>query len=266
MGPEATAKQMMLKASPGPNYSVPTTTGAGPRHVIGTGPRVHAHKAQYPDSSVDLTGACPDSQIVKYHSVQGGTMGTEVKFNNKNGEVVATNPALMLGMESPATFEHNPKEQLTTRHAAEYSFGPSGGVDPAKKVPPLNGLKGPTPRTLGPGSHKLQSGIGAQVMSARSTAPSWNFGTSERMSARRAHENVLERAPDLSSLGKQVVSHVTTSQRPVFGKASRDQVNKGGMAFTKLDRGPVADMPKMRLPLSMPGPPTKMSKAVGCAL
>ncbi|CAK0876186.1 unnamed protein product, partial [Prorocentrum cordatum] len=184
IGKEFAKKQSALATSPGPAYAVPSTTGQGARHVFGTEERRTNPKVQYPDSSVDLMGATVDSQAWKFSSTTVVNFGTEARMNNKNGEVVRNNPSIMLGAESPAAFEHDPKDSFVAKRKPEYSFGPPGGPD-GKKVPPIQNMPTATPRTLGPGSHRLPAGLGAQPESSARSAPSWGFGTSGRLSSRR---------------------------------------------------------------------------------
>lgn len=243
-------KRSAILKSPGPVYSKPTTVGMNPRYCFGTEER-RSVKAKYPDSSVDLTGAVVDTQDIKFASTQGVLFGTEARMQ-ATGEVVKNNPAIVLGMESPSAFEHSPEDTQVLKKAPEYSFGPAGGVDGKKNVvPPINGI-GCTPRQVGPGSYSMPPGLCAQVHSIRSTAPSHGFGTSPRMRERRAQSQMLELSPELSSLGKQVVSKATSSPRCQFGKSTRDGAAKTTMCFTQIDRGPAGYMPKLRLGLAVP--------------
>jgi hypothetical protein len=262
IGKEHAKKQTTLAVSPGPAYAVPNTTGQGPRHVFGTEERRTNPRVQYPDSSVDLMGATVDSQIVKFSTTTVVNFGTEARMNTKNGEVVRSNPAIMKGVESPAAFEHTPLDTHVAKRTPEYTFGPPGGTD-GKKVPPIRNMPAATPRTLGPGSHRLPGGLGAQTESSARSAPSWGFGTSSRLSARRDYPQLLDLSPDLSSIGRQVVSKAKTSPSAPFGKSTRDQSARVQQAFTHLDKGPAGDMPPVRHPLNVPGPHTKASRAVG---
>lgn len=256
--------QGSLKNSPGPVYAKPSTLE---QQCIkfGTEEKLRPYKAQYPDSSNDFSGATPDNQAFKYRSSASMSIGMEVRMK-LDGDVVRNNPSLALCTETESHYERTPQETLTTRKAPEITFGPPGGPDGGKKVPPISGMRGmvnvsAVPRSTGPGSHRLPAGLGMQAQSTRRSAPSHAFSTSPRgmesLSARTGRL-LLQPSPDLSTLGRQVPSStIPSSPKFAFEMAHRDDISKTRVLVTNLDRGPASVLPKMRIPLNVPGPPTK---------
>lgn len=248
-------KAKVIMVSPGPVYKVPCTVGDAPKFGMGHDEQRKHPKAKYPDSSVDLTCATVDNQVFKYGEEKCVRFGTENRDNIKNAEVIRTNPALMLGMESPGGLEYSPEEQLTTHRAPEYSFGPKNsapGGDGSKIIPRLPLPATGTPRHVGPGSHRQPSSLGAQMNSARSSAPSYGFGTEQRHTGRKEPKQLLDTNTDFSSLGRQVVSNAKSAPRHGFGSATRDQVAKTHFVRAHGDLGPVASLPKPNYPIQLP--------------
>jgi len=268
---EASAKKVFISKrhedrkgimiSPGPVYSPPTGIGTGSKYGFGTDEQRKHPKAKYPDSSVDLTCAAVESQGVKFHSTKGIHFGTESRLHSKNAEIIRVHPASALGMESPGALEYSPKEIQVATKNPEYSFGPvqppqtSGKVVP--RIPlPLTGA----PRTLGPGSHSMPDGLSTQPQSARATAPSWSFGSASRQGPTQEPRQLLDTSPELSSLGRQVVSSARSAPRCRFGSSTRDQVARTTLVQTASDRGPAAQMPKPNFHVDLPPPTKNISK------
>uniref|UniRef100_A0A7S1W0I8 Uncharacterized protein n=1 Tax=Alexandrium catenella TaxID=2925 RepID=A0A7S1W0I8_ALECA len=247
--------------SPGPVYNPPSYIGAASKYSFGTDEQRSHRKAKYPDSSVDLTCATVDSQGVKFRSTKGVHFGTEGRLSHKNAEIIRVHPTSALGMESPGALEYSPDEKKVADKPPEYSFGPAsppqttGKVVPRIPLPPTG-----TPRTLGPGSHALPSGMGAQLNSARSNAPSWGFGSARRTAPSPDGRQLLDTAPDLSSLGKQVVSSARSAPQHGFGSATREHVGRTTLVQTRADRGPRAQMPKPNFHLDLPPPARSVAK------
>lgn len=246
-----------LKASmnsPGPVYSVPSCIGAGSKYGFGTDEQRKHPKAKYPDSSVDLTCALVDNQRVKFHSTKSVHFGTEGRMTSKNGEIIRVHPGMVHGTESPGALEYSPKPEKVLEKPPEYSFGPAAEPQSTGKVPPriplpLTG----TPRTLGPGSHALPSSLGSQPHSARTSAPSWGFGT-RRSEPLKESRQVLDSSLDLSSLGRQVVSGARSAPNHGFGSSTRDQKARTTLIRMPEDMGPAARMPKLNFHLDLPRP------------
>lgn len=245
--------------SPGPVYGVPTATGSGPKFGFGSEEQRYHPKAQYPDSSVDLTCSVVDSQIVKFSSTKSVHFGTESRMNSKNAEAIRMNPSNLLCTQSPIGFDYNPDDSLILKSSAEYSFGPMHG-----KANNLTRLQLPltsTPRHVGPGSHMQPSGCGAQPNSARKSAPAWSFGTkTNNYTPRNRNTSLLDTSPELSSLGKQVVSSARSAPSCGFGTSTRDHSARTHLVITEMDRGPAAQMARPRFHLEMPPPERPRAK------
>lgn len=255
-GPKHEKKKGGL-VSPGPVYSVPSTVGDAPRFGFGSEEQRKHSKAKYPDSSVDLTCSVVDSQVVKFHGTKGVHFGTESRLNSKNAEIVRVHPASALGMESPGALEYSPEETLTTKVPPEYSFGPKvqGDISGAKIKGRLTLPLTSTPRHVGPGSHMQPSGLGSQPCSARGSAPSWGFGSSERSSSvRKDQKHLIDTCADFSSLGQQVVSSARSAPKFGFGTSTREHTARTQIITTALDKGPIAQLPAQKFHLDLPKP------------
>jgi len=247
--------------SPGPVYNPPSYLGASPKYSFGTDDQRSQRKAKYPDSSVDLTCATVDSQGIKFHGTKGVHFGTEGRLSNKNAEIVRVHPASALGVESPGALEYSPNDKKVSTKPPEYSFGPASPSQPSGKVVPRIPLSlTGAPRTLGPGSHSIPSGMGSQMNSARSNAPSWGFGSSSRDGPLPDSRPLMDTAPDLSSLGKQVVSSARNAPKHSFGSATREHVSRTALIQTAADKGPRANMPKPNFHLDLPAPSRSIAK------
>lgn len=242
--------------SPGPVYGIPSTVGNGPKHGFGTEEQRHNNRAEYPDSSVDLTCSLVDSQMLKFPGTKGVHFGTEPRMNSKNAEPIQDNPTSNLCTQSPPNFDYNPVYDLLTKSMPQYSFGPKENR-PGEKCATrsIHMTATGTPRRVGPGSHSQPSGTGPQPSSARKSAPSWSFG-----GRKASHSNApfnrpfpcLDTQPELSSLGKQVVSSARTAPSAGFGTSTREHSARTHLIVTDLDRGPAAAMPSPRFHLEMP--------------
>lgn len=240
--------------SPGPVYSPPTTVGESAKYGFGSDRQRWHPKAKYPDTSVDLTGATVDSQVVKFHSTKQTHFGTESKATVRNAEIIRTNPSAALGMESPGCMEYTPKDRSSAQREPEYSFGPGAAKVISDKItsrmsaPPTS-----TPRHVGPGSHTQPASIGSQPSSVRKTAAQYSFGGQARGSP-RGDLQLLDISPDLSSLGRQVISSARSAPKHGFGSSTRDHSARTHLVFTDADRGPAAHMPKPNFPCDLPPP------------
>lgn len=261
-------KHERLKApitSPGPAYNVPSRVGESNKWSFGTDEQRKHPKAKYPDSSVDLVRADVDTQKLKYHNTKLVHFGTEAKSSQANAEIVRTNPAMSLGREAPGALEYlaEKAEPKVAHKSPEYSFAPAVSKDKKNKekdppVKPVTRLQLPltaSPRTLGPGSHRLEGSIGRQPKSARETRPAYTMGGAAKVEHADKSGQILDISPDLSSLGKQVTSKQPTRPRCTFGEATRD-----GVARTKLvqhhgDFGTRGPMPKPSHHFDLPRPP-----------
>lgn len=228
------AKATMV--SPGPCYSVPTAVGEGPKFGFGSSEQRPYARPMYPDTSVDLTGAFPDSQQNKYHSTKGVHFGTDLKDNMKNALLVKVHPAANLGTLSPGPFAYDPKERDVTR-PTEPRYSCAGKTKAGSSL----ALKIATPRNVGPGSYPPTSGMGEQPRSEKRSNPSYSFGNEKRMPALKKSDAVLDPHPDigsLSSFGRQVVSNQKSAPGYGFGTATRDHKEKTFLVQTSLDKGP----------------------------
>lgn len=254
-------KRKAISNSPGPVYGVPSSVGQGPRFGFGTEEQRYHPKAQYPDSSVDLTCAIVDTQAVKFHGTKAVHFGTETRMNHANAEPLQHNTTSMLCSQSPAAFDYEPDDSLVTKQQEKYSFGPKeaklGEKCPPRLQLPLTG----TPRHVGPGSHMQPGGCGSQPSSARKSAPSWSFGGKRTSSAGRSRmNNLIDPSPELSSLGKQVVSNQRSAPSCGFGTSTRDHSARTFLVVTNDDRGPAATMAKPVFHLEMPAPAKNIAR------
>jgi hypothetical protein len=219
---KATKTQAIMN-SPGPVYAVASSVGDSPKFGFGTEEQRPGNKSKYDDSSVDLTCATVDSQSIKFPSTAQVHFGTEVRMNKKNGEAIKANPQLLMGLESPCYY--SPRLDMVVKTTAAHSFGPPSALalsneKGAKSVQRVTIPPTSTPRHVGPGSHSLPSGTGNQPVSARSTAPSWRFGSSCRVQE-------LTNSTDVSNIGKSLVFEITLTKNGTSGPSSRLGVKLG---------------------------------------
>lgn len=241
--------------SPGPVYSVPSCISDGPKYSFGTEEQRTTTKAQYPDTSVDLTCSNVDSQQVKFDNPKGVHFGTESRSNPKNGEVVRVHPTAALGTCSPIALDYIPDDTLTKEGKPEYTFGPKSARLGEKATSRLTVPKTGTPRYVGPGSHSVPPGLGKQPVSARKSGPAWSFGGRKHAGTPRTSEvsmQLLDPAPDVSSLGRQVVSNQKSSPQCGFGTSTRDHQARTFLVTTDEDKGAALFLPKQRLHLDLP--------------
>jgi len=236
--------------SPGPIYSLPSSLSEGPVSTFGTGAARTTWKQKYPDSSIDLTGAVVDSQGVKYASPRGVCFGSESRTHSKNAEVLRGNPENAMGSCSPGhhCLPFQVKDDAIVQSPPKYSFGPRrpriGEKPPARAaLAPMS-----TPKFTGPASHQLPGAMGSQPTSARRTQPGYTFAGGKRDSSTpRGPSTQLDHSPELSSLGRQVVSKQKTSPDFGFGTSTRDHAAKTYLVQLGADKGPAANMPSPRL-------------------
>lgn len=246
-------KRKAVLNSPGPVYGIPSSVGYGPKFGFGTEEGRPVNKAQYPDSSVDLTCSTVDSQTVKFSSTAGVHFGTEPRMNPKNAEALRANPTTNLCTQSPISFDYNPDDTVITKTRPEYSFGPREAKLGEKPSTRIHIPKTGTPRHVGPGSHPQPDGVGPQPSSARKSAPSWSFGGKKAATTPRDRNmGLIDPSPELSSLGKQVVSGSRSAPSAGFGTSTRDHSARTYLVVTEADRGPAATMPKAQFHLEMP--------------
>ena len=117
------------------------------------------------------------------------------------------------------------------------------------------GLPGWTPtrmETPGPGNYELQSSLGSQTMSKKSSSPNFKMGTSERKAfakqfVSQAHERSLlgQHSPGAgtyqqpSGLGMQTLSKRKSSQNTKFGSGDRfSQTKPINEDRVRMTRGP----------------------------
>lgn len=271
------AKHERLKApitSPGPAYNVPSTVGAASKWSFGADEQRKHPKAKYPDSSVDLVCADTDTQKLKYHNTKLVHFGTEAKSSQANAETIKVNPAMSLGRDAPGSLEYfaEEAEPKVAKKPPSYSFAPPVSKDkkdksakepPHKPVNRLNLNLTSSPCTLGPGSHYLDGSIGKQPRSARETRPAYSMAGTPRLEVPDKSGQILDLSPDLSSLGKQVVSKQPTRPRCTFGEATRDIVARTQLVLHNADRGPAGAMPKPNHSFNMPKAPMNLPSKVG---
>merc|ERR1712032_1128263 len=227
----------------------------GPKFSFGSDEQRKHNKSKYPDTSVDLTCSTVDSQQVKYDNPKGVHFGTESRSNPKNAEVVRVHPTAALGTCSPIALDYIPDDTLISKGKPEYTFGPRSARIGEKATPRLTVPKTGTPRYVGPGSHSVPPGLGKQPVSARKSSPAWSFGGQKQNGTPRTSElsmQLLDPAPDLSSLGRQVVSNQKSSPQCGFGTSTRDHQARTFLATTDEDKGAAAVLPKQRLHLDLP--------------
>jgi len=253
-------KMEKLKAgfnSPGPVYNVPSSVGTGPHFGFGVGDARAVHKASYPDSSIDLTCAVVDSQVVKFPGTPGVHFGTEERLGCQNNEIVRTHPGLKLGLESPG-LEYSPRHQAASvrKDPPSYSFGPHEDRPKRKPESRVHILARGSPRHTGPGSHILPAGIGAQAESGRPSAAAFSISPRSRRSPRNLRQTDIEGVHEdkpFSSVGKQVLSGMPTSPRSAFTKGTRDQAARAARCLVEGDT--VSHLPKQQLRADIPAKP-----------
>lgn len=276
-------KKKVQLVGPGPVYNVQSTFGESAKWSFNCDEQRKHPKAKYPDSSVDVNGATVDSQRVKFHGTKGVHFGTEVKGSTQNAEIVRVNPSLTLGMASPGSLEYESlqAEQKNAKKNPEYSFAPPPpsktvkGEDgkevkkkdkdaPIKVTPRCHVPNTGTPRTLGPGSHNLDSSFEQQPRSARKTAPSFSFNLASPKNIKEDQSgNVLDLSPKLSSMGAQLASKHPTMPRATFGESTRHGVRRQQLVMHDLDRGPCANLPKPNHHCEMPKPMVRVAVGPG---
>jgi len=256
--------------SPGPGYNVPSTVGDAAAWSFGTDEQRKHPKSRYPDSSVDLVCADVDTQKLKYDSTKLVHFGTEAKGSLANAEAMQANPGLMLGREAPGALEYYAEkaEPRVCKQQPAYSFAPPVLKDKKdkgnkeEKLKPVTRLILPpssSPRHLGPGSHRLESSLGRQPRSARGSGPSYTMGhATPRTVFQDKSGQILDISPDLTSLGKQVVSRQPTMPRCTFGGSTRETVARSQLVMHALDAGPRGNMPKPHHHVNLPKPPLSM--------
>lgn len=257
-------KKKKVSCSPGPVYIVPSTVGDAPSFTFGSEEQRGTAKAKYPDSSVDLCSSNVDSQKVKFHSTKGIHFGTESRMSVANAETVRNDPALAIGLESPGSVAYSPDDKMTAKQQPAYSFGPMYGK-PGDKVRSARSKAAPggTPRNVGPGSQAMPSSMGTQPSSVKKSNAQWSFGSDKRDVAGvdPPGRQLLDPSPELSSLGRQVVSGARSAPQCRFGTATRDHSAKTHLVITEMDRGPAANMPMVRHHFDLPLPAKPINKA-----
>lgn len=271
-------KHKGIMVSPGPVYKTPSYFGEGPKHSFGTDDQRTHSRAKYPDSSTDLTCATVDSQRVKFPNTKGVHFGTEARMNNKNGEIIRVHPGLVHGIDAQEALNYTPDINIVggkaerqdlhpakvTNRAPSYSFGPvlpKGEIQSDGRVPrrlPLPLMS--SPRSLGPGSHTIPSAIGNQPMSARTSAPSWVFGSEERSKSARVNRQLYDSGVGLSSMGRQFMAGAPSGPQHSFGSSTREDRNKSVFLCHADDLGPAARMPKLSFPIDLPPPQKRIAK------
>lgn len=249
--------------SPGPVYSPSCHVGVGPKFSFGADEQRKHTKGQYPDSSVDLTCAEVDSQRTRFPATSGVHFGTESRMDSKNAEVIRVNPTMMFGVDSPGALQYSPKEDKVVKMAPQYSFGPQASPQTNGKVTPRITLPATgAPRAVGPGSNTVPGAIGSQPSSARRSAPAWSMGMgqSRHSNGQQESRQIVDTAPNVSSLGRQVFSGARTAPEGGFGKATRDHVARTALISTDADRGPVAFMAKPNYHIDLPPPCKRIAK------
>lgn len=242
------------RTAPGPIYDIGRMSHRGPAFAFPQEEqRPPLGGTNYPDSSVDLTCATVDSQKVKFPGSAQACFGTEMRMGIKNAEILVTNPNLMLGMESPGAAEYSPSQEAVRRQHPKYSFADNvqERVQNAKPVTRLTLPATGTPRTVGPNSHRIPSGIGQQPLSARRSSPAWSLSGKNQPSECDMGP-YLDDGPVFSSLGYQALSTSKTSGKCSFGNASREKAQRLTMCMTHTDRGPAGQMPKLNFHLDLP--------------
>mmetsp|Transcript_41672 Transcript_41672/g.75664 ORF Transcript_41672/g.75664 Transcript_41672/m.75664 type:complete len:308 (-) Transcript_41672:124-1047(-) len=240
--------------SPGPIYGALSSIGDNaPKFSFGSDMAGGSGKAMYPDSSVDLTCAKVDTQNIKYPSTKAVVFGTESRMGGSNAEALLENPSMAWGLESPGALEYSPDFAPITKNPPQYSFGPksgtlSGQTTPRTSAPPMS-----TPRHVGPGSHIQPAAVGYQPSSTKASSPSWSFGMEQRMTPRDGKKGqLLDTSPELTSMGKQVVSSARSAPQVAFGTSTRHHLAKTALVVTEADRGPLGKLPKAKFHQPLP--------------
>jgi len=246
------------RTSPGPVYNVPSSVGAGPSFGFGVGDQrgpASVDKYKYPETCIDLTCSHPDSQQFKYQSPPGVAMGmTEPRLSTKNAAVSLANPDAMYGQQSPGAEYHPKDDKPHWKKLPVPLIGPADDRAPRRYEERITYNQISSPRTLGPGSHKLPSCLGYQHH--QPNPPIWSFGvvpSSQQPHSAREMRRGIETQP-MSSIGKQVLSTCPNSPTRGFGKSSRDQVGRTAICITELDKTAAARMPRLQFPIDLPKP------------
>jgi len=223
--------------SPGPIYSMVTTTGEGPKHSFGTSPQRVEIRAQYPDSSVDLIEGNVDSQKIKFDNPKKFLFGSESKDCNKNAVILKHHPQANLGMLSPGPLAYYPKKETVERKTEAYTI--------SMKTPIL-GSQPQTPRNVGPGKYAALMAA-MDYDSTKKRFKGFMFGKQKRFPEPETDRTTLEISPPLNSMGNQLNSRKSTSPRYGFGSATREAKAKTFLAQVPEDLGPASALGKVRM-------------------
>ena len=227
--------------SPGPIYFVNAESPHVTAYRFGTGPQRHHVNPQSGTSSIDLLGAYPDDQLLKFPKSEVTLFGTEPRDKIKNAAILREHPQAFYGMDSP---------------------GPLGYLIPdntGKGVPSISmGLKTrspgcqiQTPPCVGPGSYAIQTTCGGSQNNASiANQPVFSFGKAPQRPGPNRLGRSSSEPPDSAtfrevSIGVQPNSRRRTVPRPVIGLQTRDRWVKQGLLLERSQSCPRIEHPRL---------------------
>jgi len=244
-------QDMLGKDSPGPVY-IPKRQRHLPSWGFGTAaarPAVAA--AKYPDTSNDLLGALPDSQVFKYTN-RSASVGRSARNAPVNSPEFEGYPA---GAISPGPQRYRPDKAPP---AHRFSWAPGADNIPPKYSIPKNNKKNlagevsQTPSRVGPGCYPpelgetLQPSCGNQAKSTNPSLPQWSFSKTARFPTPHQHGDA-GRLWDGMGDGKIAFNRAFSSPPGYsFGTSTRQHAKKVQRVMCGADHGPSYKMEKPR--------------------
>jgi len=227
--------------SPGPVY-IPKRQRSLPSWGFGTAQaRPPPALAKYPESSNNLIGTLPDSQVFKYGSITA-TISTCPRFG------CGVNQPDFDGFE-PGKISPGPQRYKPSKDSY-YCHRMSWAKD-ADNIPPkysirmktkIKELESQTPPKVGPGVYPVQEACGEQARSEKPSKPRWSFGKGERFPQPLIHGD-SGRLWDGEGV-RRIQFNRAYSQPPCysFGTATRQHRKKVAPIILPKDMGPAEDL------------------------
>lgn len=232
-------QDLLGRDSPGFVYS-PKRQRELPKWGFGTSAaRPPVAGAKYPESSNDLVGNIPDSQLFKYGQ-RTASIGTCPRDVISNAPDLAGFPK---GAISPGPQRYNPQRAppaVRLAHAPKVDeIPPSYTMRPKTKIIEQESQTGPR---VGPGIYPVPDACGQQAASTKKSLPQWSLHKVDRFQNVRHHDSgrLWDGTGD-----RKLQYNRTFSASPSFsfGTSTRGQAQRVAPALTALDKGPVSQMP-----------------------
>ena len=229
-------KVMPSRGNPSAAYDLPSTISLKAGFSFGKAKRETRSAKKPVESSIDLTFALPDTQIVKYPTNNAGSFGLDARGPIKNAAILESSPQVAIGAASPGPAAYAPSFLC---HDPSYFMGTRTKI----LAPDCQ-----TPATVGPGSYPVKGSVGRCFNSTHENQPTVKFGKATRHSMRKTRNSADTPISLPPSIGRQPSSHKPNATRAVFGSASRDQVAKTALILTGMERGPQIPKPRLSHP------------------